>query len=228
MSNMYEEYQGKTINFVGGECIHRCKYCYVKSLMRFPETRERYSGRLKLIEDTFKKNLGKGKSWFVCSCNDICAIPEAWAIRILKRLNEFPDNTYLIQSKNPLLFNNLMEFFPPKTILGTTAETNRNYDLSKAPQPADRLIDFAYLETKFPKMISIEPILDFGLSEFAELIRRVKPLYVSIGADSKGYNLNEPTAEKVDTLIRELRKFTEVRIKSNLKKRFIGEEAGKA
>jgi len=223
MSNMYPEYEGKTINFITGGCPHGCLYCYVKSF-RFPLLKKRYSGKQKLDEAAFKKNLGKNNLWFVCSCNDINTIDIKWEVRILNHLRDsYPDNTYLIQSKYPPRFSVIDDSeFPPNTILGITAETDKDYDLSKAPQPADRLIDFTYLDTKFPKMISIEPIMDFDLVRFVELIRRVHPSYVSIGADSKSHNLTEPDADKTKELISELKAFTEVRIKPNMK-RLIGD-----
>ena len=70
--------------------------------------------------------------------------------------------------------------------------------------------------TQFRTMVSIEPVLDFDLFDFVEFIQRISPDYVSIGADSKNKGLPEPSAEKIERLIIELEKFTEVRIKSNL------------
>jgi hypothetical protein len=69
----------------------------------------------------------------------------------------------------------------------------------------------------YHKMISIEPILDFDLEILVEWIRKIKPDFVSIGADSKGHNLPEPNRNDVDILIKNLREFTDVRIKSNIK-----------
>ncbi|MBE9572966.1 MAG: hypothetical protein IMF11_20265 [Proteobacteria bacterium] len=40
--------------------------------------------------------------------------------------------------------------------------------------------------------------------------------FVSIGADSRGHKLPEPPADKILTLIEELKRFTEVKIKPNL------------
>ena len=213
-SNMYPEYEGKTINFITGKCPHDCLYCYVKSF-RFPFLKERYSGPQRLDESAFKKNLGKNKSWFLCSCNDIATIPDAWIIKILDHLNKFPKNTYLIQSKNPGRLHKFIDKFPPKTILGTTIETNRDYyNLSKAPKPSSRASAMSKYYKK--KMISIEPILDFDLEVMVGWIRYAGPDYVSIGADSKNNNLPEPSPEKVRRLIEKLWAFTEVRPKKNL------------
>ncbi len=216
-SNMYPEYQGKTINFIVGKCPHACKYCYVNDL---PFVGELYGGLPRFNEKAFERNLGKNNFWFICSCNDICAVRKCMAFRILEHLNKSPSNTYLIQSKDPAMFFFYDGMFPPNTILGTTVETNRNYTLSNAPQPADRLLEFAHLQIsqKTKKMVSIEPIMDFDLDAFVKMIKKVGPDYVSIGADSQNHNLPEPSKEKARALINELKKFTEVREKDNLKR----------
>ena len=67
-------------------------------------------------------------------------------------------------------------------------------------------------------MISIEPIMEFELAILVPWIKEIRPEFVSIGADSKGHNLPEPTPDKVNALIEELSKFTEVKIKDNLKR----------
>ena len=65
-------------------------------------------------------------------------------------------------------------------------------------------------------MVTIEPIMDFDLEVFYDWIRDARPAWVNIGADSKGHKLPEPSKEKIEALITELKKFTEVRIKPNL------------
>ena len=66
--------------------------------------------------------------------------------------------------------------------------------------------------------ISIEPILDFDLQVMVRWMVQIKPKFVSIGADSKHHNLQEPGKKKVESLIKELKKITEVKIKPNLKR----------
>ncbi len=70
-------------------------------------------------------------------------------------------------------------------------------------------------------MVTIEPIMNFDLDIMIKWLKDIKPKWVNIGADSKGHNLPEPSKEKVESLIKELKKFTEVKIKPNLK-RIIG------
>ncbi len=61
-----------------------------------------------------------------------------------------------------------------------------------------------------------EPILDFDVGELLLMIHDIKPKFVAIGADSKGHMLEEPSSRKIGDLIKELRKITEVKLKSNL------------
>jgi hypothetical protein len=109
-----------------------------------------------------------------------------------------------------------MDFMPPDSILGTTIETNRDYHISQAPNPRARVLGICDLLC--PRMVSIEPIMDFDLDVLVAWINQINPDFVSIGADSKGHNLQEPSADKVDRLIQELSDFTEVKVKGNLKR----------
>jgi len=211
MSNMYPEV--KTWNPLGGECPHDCEYCYREDLMRFPANKKKYSGEPRHYKDHLPKT---DKTVFVCSMADLFAedIQPELITSILNICCEVP-NTYLLQTKNPGRIHNFIEFLPPKVILGTTIETNRQGSYkSNAPSIRERALGLHALG--LPKMVSIEPILDFAVPDLLEIIMYVDPAYVSIGADSKRNNLPEPPAEKVWKLISELRTFTEVRTKSNL------------
>ena len=218
MNNMYEFVE--TRNFIGGECIHNCDYCYVKTLKkRYKIIAERYSGKPFLIDKEFKKGLSKNKIWFIGSMIDMFAknISTHFISTVLNTCDNY-NNTYLFQSKNPKRFLNFR--FPKKTILCTTVETNRIYDISKAPNVYERLkyIDIAGIEKELPIFITIEPIMDFDLPEFVEMLRIADPIQVNIGADSKSNNLPEPDADKITALISELEKFTKVHQKDNLKR----------
>ena len=60
--------------------------------------------------------------------------------------------------------------------------------------------------------------MDFDLPELVQMIKDISPEFVSVGADSKGHNLPEPSGEKVSALIEELEKFSQVKQKDNLKR----------
>ena len=212
--NMYP-FVTHTWNPIKGRCSHDCQYCYMK---RFPLK------ELRLDEKDLRTDLGNGRFIFVGSSTDMWAedVPREWINKVIFRCQEYPLNTYLFQSKNPYRF----PFYPDieNLVYGTTIETNRWYPCmgNKAPLPIQRMRKMKELYRRGRRiMITIEPILDFQLKGqfgLVELIRLASPEWVNIGADSKGHHLPEPSAEKVKALIEELRKFTTVKIKSNLKR----------
>jgi len=60
--------------------------------------------------------------------------------------------------------------------------------------------------------------MDFDLHELILMIKDISPKFVAIGADSKGHNLHEPSSGKIKELTEELNRFTQVKIKKNLKR----------
>lgn len=203
-----------TWNPIRGKCPHQCSYCYMKMFK---------VGELRLDEKALKDNLGEGRTIFVGSSIDMWAkgVYTNWIHEVIEHCNKYSNNTYLFQSKNVHRLYRFRKRLPPKTILGTTIETNRDYGMSNAPVPFERMVEMhtiAYMEG----MVSIEPIMDFDLNILVDWMELIMPKFVSIGADSQGHNLPEPSPEKVRMLIQELKKFTEVKIKPNLK-RIVGD-----
>lgn len=195
-----------TWNPIRGRCPHDCLYCYMKV---YPQP------ELHFVEREMETNLGKGNFIFVGSSTDIWAwtVPFPWKVQVINHCVKF-NNRYLFQSKNPEDFTRFS--FPDNTILGTTIETNRPYDISLAPTAGHRV---AWMkELLLPKMVSIEPILDFDTDVLVGWIEQIAPEFVSIGADSKRHNLPEPSTEKTHRLIEELQKITTVKLKDNLKR----------
>lgn len=208
--NMYG-FVTHTWNAIKGKCPHDCIYCYMKI---FPQ------GPLHLDYKELNTNLGEENFIFVGSSCDMWAdaVDDDWIIQTLSVCLKYPKNTYLFQSKNPKRFKNfrvLLEKLRPNVILGTTIETNREGFSYCAPTIRDRFYAMEEL-LGFRKMITIEPILDFDVTPLLFAIKRTNPEFVNIGADSKKHNLTEPSWFKVDTLIKELKEFTEVRGKENL------------
>ena len=205
--NMYD-WVDYTFNMIKGKCPHDCTYCYMKKFKQNP---------VRFDEKEFKTDLGSGNTIFVGSSCDCLAdaLPEEWISKMLEHLRKYPDNTYLIQTKNPIAFNSWSGELPPGVIFGTTTETNRSTnELSKAPDTFQRYLWMKSI-TRI-KHVSIEPVMDFDLNDFTEWIRDINPRFVSIGADSKGHKLPEPSPEKLNKLIANLKQFTEVKIKPNL------------
>ena len=208
---MYE-FIKDTVNPLAGRCPHDCSYCYVKDLKkRFPAIREKYSGELRLCEKTMKKNLGNGKTLFVCSCNDLFAedVNSHHLFAILRWLKEY-DNTYYFQTKNPGRLSRLIPNLPEKKILCVTLESDRMMNV-----PTYILADMA---DACHLQITIEPIREFDLEAFCSILRFIKPAQVNIGANTSKIKLIEPSPEKVHSLISELEKFTKVHLKDNLKR----------
>ena len=220
--NMYPFVQ-YTWNPIKG-CLHDCAYCYVKALSK----RYNFDMTPRLCEDYFKDRLPEHAYIFVGSTSDMFGewVPSEWISRVLEHCRKF-ESTYLFQSKNPIRFMEFRREFPAgefgtNTCLGTTLETNHYPDdgvYSLAPPPEERAITMRRLYRYFPYlMISVEPIMDFDLGEFADLILKCEPRFVVIGADSKRSRLPEPPPNKIIKLIRLLDEFTEVIIKENLRR----------
>jgi len=223
--NMYP-WVTETRNFVGGECQHFCTYCYTKKGRM--KALKKYQGLARLVEKELV-NLGKDKTIFVGSATDMWGdwVSDDIIYKVLEHCRKY-DNTYLFQTKNPQRYFPFLEYLPKKTILGTTIETNRAYEddyknktykdfyskISKAPFPLDRVWAMEIIKER--KMVSIEPIIDCDIEVMIDWMQRIKPEFISLGADSKGSNLPEPSKEKVEQLICELSKFTKVKIKKNL------------
>jgi len=202
--NMFE-WVTHTWNPIKGKCSHDCEYCYMKIFPQKP---------IRLDDGELRDNLGRDNIIFVGSSTDMFAedVPNEWIDKVLAKCKLF-DNTYLFQTKNPKRFSDFDGNYPAKSIFGTTIETNRENNLAKAPSRAERV---QYIKDRGKSMVTIEPIMDFDLEPFVTILKEVQPDWVNIGADSKNHNLPEPTREKVDALIIELQRFTEIKKKHNL------------
>jgi len=173
---------------------------------------------LHLDEKDLETDLGEGKFIFVGHTIDMFAedVPDNWIKRVLEKCTSY-DNRYLFQSKNAHRFIDYVDWFPAKSLIGTTIETNRDIVKSNAPCVKKRAAALKIIsEYHWPTMVTIEPIFDFDLEPLVELIKTAHPQWVNIGADSKGHKLPEPAKEKVNELIRELGKSTCVKLKTNL------------
>ncbi len=204
--NMYG-FVTHTWNPIKGKCSHDCKYCYMKVWKQKP---------IRLDENDLNTDLGENNFIFVGSSTDMFAddVPKDWIDKVLSQCEYYSGNTYLIQTKNPKRFKEYT--FPNNFWLCITLETNKRTEvISKAPVPFQRVIDFNELNHSH-KVVTIEPIMKFDLEEFVEMIKSINPEWVNIGADSKHHGLKEPSWDKVQALVSELERFTEVKVKDNL------------
>lgn len=224
--NMYEFVTHEHSHLRGG-CPHECSYCYVKSFKNYERD---WTGPVRLLDEELGRNYGTGKTLFIEHCSDLFAegVPDEFITKILDHCKEYPENKYLFQTKNTERLSEWLDELPPKVILGTTIETNRDLSsYSKAPRPFSR---FLWLKTireelyekvfataspskdysgvmlfdsdAVPEiMLTIEPIMQFDLDEMARMVVGLRPTFINIGADSKGHKLPEPTEAEVLKLV---------------------------
>jgi len=140
-------------------------------------------------------------------------VPAFWIFRMLEVERANPGVDFLHLTKNPGRYFELSNFvepagltafrFPGNAILGATIESNRDYgNLSKAPPQGERLRWMARLAGGPNRLfVSVEPVLDFDLDEFAHGIREIKPWAVAVGYDNYSNRLPEPGLEKTAELI---------------------------
>jgi len=226
--NMYP-WVHATHSHLGGECQHKCSYCYVGT-SRFGRA-ERYCGPIRLLDRELnveydKKNMLRvcGKypaTIFIEHMNDLFAhnVPSDFITKVLNHCSKYPDNTYVLQTKNPERFNEFIGGFPPNRILGTTIESNRHYPdvMGNSPLPVDRFNAMLSLSKDYRIFLTLEPILDFDVDILASWISLIRPEFLNLGADSKGQGLEEPTVEKIMSLVDRLHVLgIELREKSNL------------
>lgn len=145
---------------------------------------------------------------------DVAFCKPEWMQRILARIRQLSNRTFLIQSKSPSVFSDYR--FPINILLGTTIETNRDdlYEgISRAPMPSQRYL--AMLKLEHPrKVVTIEPVLDFDVEIMEKWIRQIRPEICYVGYDSKKNYLPEPELRKVKVLMKKLKETTSVRAKT--------------
>jgi DNA repair photolyase len=206
--NMYE-FIDHCWNPVKGNCPFNCSYCYVK---RWGEPKP-----LHLDKKELKTDLGNGNFIFVCSGCDLFHndVEEQWICDVMNHINDYPNNQYLFHTKDPRRALPWVDATPKNSVLCVTVESNRKYpEISLAPDPWDRLGLLECWDKR--RMITVEPILDFDVDVFPELIKRCEPYQVNIGADTGHNDLPEPSPEKIHELIERLRPHTKVHLKKNL------------
>jgi len=210
-NNMYKLSVHQWNPFAG--CEHGCIYCkssFQRQLKRWakdhcPEcyefTPHPHAGRL----NQRLPNTNYMEFIFTCSSGDIaCCDDTQYLQRIIDKIRQQRNKTFLTQSKDPKTFNRAI--FPKNVILGTTLETNKDdlcERISKAPKPSQRYKDF--LQVNHPlKMVTIEPVMDFNLNVVIDWVKNINPCVVWLGYDSGKNRLPEPELEKVRNLHWEL------------------------
>lgn len=199
----------KTWNPLGGECLHKCKYCWMKNLKeKFPGLKVKYSGEARIYLKELAKvaKFTKDDFVFVCDCTDLFGewVPIEFNVQILDAIRGSPAK-FLLLTKNPKRYFQLGERISKNCIVGVTIETNRVYypiSSSKTPTTRERLDWLKELAVECPKnlFVSVEPIMDFG-DVFIEALGEAKPWAIAVGYDNYDNGLPEPTLERTRFLM---------------------------
>lgn len=198
--NMYS-FVTHTWNAIKGKCEHECPYCYMLIYKL---------GKIRLDRSEFRTNLDEGEFIFIGSSCDMWAkgVPKEWIIEVLDYINKFKCGV-LFQSKYPERFKEFKDYLPNKDrlVLGATLETDRFYPdyMGKTMSPKERAVVMTELSKEYTTMLTVEPIMQFDLNAFAEMIIACNPKWVNIGFDSKDHNLPEPSRIITMDLISKLR-----------------------
>lgn len=211
--NMYS-WVTHTWNTIKGECPHGCTYCYMKRWGKQKPVR--------FDEKELNTDLGSGNFIFVGSSCDVFAkdIPDRWIWKTIDHCYKYyHKNGYLFQTKNPQKMAKFYEADHWDFIrICTTIETNRTYlEMGATPNVYNRASWLSSFESS-DKYVTIEPIMDFDITQLVDIIKLCNPVQVNIGADSGNNHLPEPSKEKILELINELKKFTVIDQKRNLQR----------
>jgi len=200
----------RTWNPVVG-CQHNCSYCWARKLA---EGRLRYCSRYRegfeprIIEKELSRTFKPRELVFVSSMGDLWGewVPEEWQKKVVARMYQFPDTIFLLQTKNPAGYRNIL--LPSNTILGITIETDQYppVGISRAPAPEERLEMAKRLKKAGRRIaISIEPLILFDFPRFVKELAEIQPDIIWIGYDNYRNKLPEPSLFEVKILIRFLR-----------------------
>ena len=186
-------------------CEFDCAYC-------MPSFQRQAKRQKHLCEDCYRyvphehperlSKIPKAEIVFVCGNGDISFADPAYVHRIIDAIwTRCVRGTFYVQTKRPEFLRPYLGLLPPRVMLVTTLETNRDdgYGLvSKAPPPTERFRQF--LDLDWPrKVVTIEPAMDFDVDVFAGWITNIGPKCVWLGLNSRPaeVRLPEPTPEKL-------------------------------
>jgi len=195
---------GWTWNPIVG-CTHNCKYCWAESL------RKRWGKPFKpaLQESAFKDKFPNDGSWiFVGSMGDLFCegMKHEWIRRVLDKIAEAKNNSFLLQTKNPSRLYDYLLFEQDNNeiIAGTTLETTLDTPWSTAPHPKERYYWLREIKEKlgFKTFLSLEPLADYEYSwVFKAWIHDIQPEAVEIGLENYTNYVPKPPEKKILNLI---------------------------
>jgi len=220
--NMYD-FISHTSNPIKGLCPHECSYCYMHGIY----TRyKNLDSRMRLDEKELCASYGREKFIFIGSSTDMYAneVPTEWILRVYDHCLKYGENRYLFQSKNPQRFlepafmNHPLMQRRDSVFFASTIETNREDPVvSRAQSMGERTKAMTMMrKLGFGVMITIEPVMDFDLEELLSMMKLIQPFQVNIGCNtSRSVHLPEPSRAKLIAFVENLRRLTNVKLKSN-------------
>ena len=207
---------GMTFNPVVG-CGHGCYdgNCWARKLFQLRRKTYHYDWDFSephVFPERLKQVPKLRGNVFVCDMGDMFGelVPSRWIGAVLRACQGNREALFFFETKNPARYQEFLGQFPKNSVLSTTIETNRDeYTSWKAPSRATRVL--AMKELAWPrKHVSVEPIMDFDMDPFVEIIRSIGPELVSVGYDNYKSGLVEPSLEKTTRFIEQLETFTKV------------------
>jgi protein gp37 len=198
MSKMFTFITKPPWNPVGGDCKFNCSYCWAKKLIkRYPTLQKKYSGPARLHNKELLKKFKAGDFIFVSDMRDLFeANVPGWMIQVILDYIKSSPAKFLLLTKNPYRY---LEFkLPANCIAGATIESHLGFGR------LERII--ALRKLKHPKMVCIEPIINFGVM-FPYMIASLKPEFVAVGYDNYNSGLDEPSLGKTQDLIAVLKEY---------------------
>ena len=188
-------------------CSHACAYCWAASMA---SRRGEDFGKPILVEkDPGIKFPGDGSWIFVCSSGDLFspAVPDQWICLLLDKINrDGYGNRFLLQTKNPARILRFTDHLvdPGRYIVGTTIETNRDTSAWSRAPPTRRRVEALIALDGYDHFLSLEPLADFDLPEFLDMIKSVRPVAVEAGLENYTSFLPKPRPEKCRALLSNL------------------------
>lgn len=196
-----------TVNPLCGKCDFECAYCWARKIVKNYKI-SKYSGPVSLDNNVMANPKLKGSFIFFVDMLDLFSysVPEKIIRETLRIPQEFQDKKFLLLTKNPTRYLEVIDDIPRNCYLGATIESDCHYPtISKAPEQKKRLESMKQLRdvTDLPLFICAEPILNFN-SYFIESIIDIEPWAVAVGYDNYNHKLPEPPIKKTEELINAL------------------------
>jgi DNA repair photolyase len=197
----------QTWNPLGGECLHKCRYCWATALKnKYPNLKAKYGGKPRIVEKEFNrvKSFKETDFIFVCDMTDLFGywVPTQLIQTILYAIAK-SSAKFLLLTKYPQRYLDLISIgvqIPQNCIAGCTVESDIDHLITVPVK--NRLQAMADLSSMgYPVMLSIEPIMKFDPVRFPLWIAKIKPQFVAVGYDNYGNKLPEPCLAKTMGLI---------------------------